>query len=592
MLSISILPKKKSSNDPSIRQYLSHEELLSDKSGYLHKLAKLTSLHAQVFDAIYIKSINLYAEFVQQLPASEAHHHSTLGGLLTHTLETTCLALTLRRGFLLPSGCDPEELTKKHELWSYAVFTGALLHDIGKVVTDQEIILCDAKGNSHCVWNPLLGFMKDYDFFNKPNQVFYRIRFKKNRQYKTHTRIPLLVAKFIIPNEGLEWLHSDPRVFHAWSSYLTGCPDEAEEIGTIVNRADGISTSENLGADTGNVSGSATKPLHQKLVTALRYLVDQGHLPINRAGAAGFLTGDSIWFVCKRVADALRDHLLTEGHSGIPTKNDRIFDILQEHKLIVPNGEKAIWKTNVLVNDKKLALTMLRFKTSIIWPSEDARPDQFTGQVLFEESSEENLTISADSDSYIDEDEEAQGDSTSYSNRSEQKTTDIVSASASGAVSNDADSNVKSSQSDDTHSSEPENLTKVESLSPAKSLGNIFLSWLKEGLNEGFINYNTEHSRVHIVADGVLLVSPGIFRDFVGHTPSENYGWKNVQKGFQKLNIHEKNSLGQNIHKFIVKGDNRASEINGMLVKEISVIFGDSFNRKLIVNQHIVPKSL
>ncbi|MGR9105928.1 MAG: TraI domain-containing protein [Gammaproteobacteria bacterium] len=75
----------------------------------------------------------------------------------------------------------------------------------------------------------------------------------------------------------------------------------------------------NLGADPNRQpTDSNVKPLHEKLLIGLGYLLNKGELPLNRNGAAGWLVGDDLWMVSERTIDMLRGHLLMEGHSGIP----------------------------------------------------------------------------------------------------------------------------------------------------------------------------------------------------------------------------------------------------------------------------------
>ncbi|MBE1189225.1 TraI domain-containing protein, partial [Escherichia coli] len=45
------------------------------------------SLSKQQFEEIYRRPLANYAELVQQLPASENHHHAHPGGMIDHGLE-------------------------------------------------------------------------------------------------------------------------------------------------------------------------------------------------------------------------------------------------------------------------------------------------------------------------------------------------------------------------------------------------------------------------------------------------------------------------------------------------------------------------
>src|SRR5699024_4921411 len=104
------------------------------------------------------------------------------------------------------------------------------------------------------------------------------------------------------------------------------------------------------------------KPLVERLITGLRYLLDNGDLPLNRRGAAGFLDDDTLWLVSKTALDKLRTHLIEEGQTGIPSRNDRLMDELQQHGLLVPNGDRAIWHCEITLDDWQQQLTCLRME--------------------------------------------------------------------------------------------------------------------------------------------------------------------------------------------------------------------------------------
>lgn len=94
---------------------------------------------------------------MQQLPASEAHHHAHAGGLLDHTLEVIATALSLRQGYLLPPDAAVETLVHLKDVWTYAVFAAALCHDLAKPAVDQKVTLLDALGQSLGAWDPWCG---------------------------------------------------------------------------------------------------------------------------------------------------------------------------------------------------------------------------------------------------------------------------------------------------------------------------------------------------------------------------------------------------------------------------------------------------
>ncbi|MGH9650707.1 MAG: MobH family relaxase, partial [Terriglobales bacterium] len=292
----------------------------------LEDLTRVTPAH---FEALYRQALRNYAAYVQQLPASEAHHHTGLGGLLDHGLEAAVLALKLRRGHLLPAGAATEVIDAQADLWSYACFTAVLLHDIGKPAMDQKVELFDKHGDELGPWDPWAGPMEAYA---------YEARFVRNRSYRLHQRAAPLLARFIVPVEGLRWLTAEREVLTAWLSVISGMPQEAGPLGSIVEEADRLSTAADLtGGVTRQAPTARVRPLHERLVTGLRHLIDSQQLPLNRPGAAGWLVGEELWLVVKTALDALRAHLLQEGQSGVPSDNRRLMDELQQRGALVPN---------------------------------------------------------------------------------------------------------------------------------------------------------------------------------------------------------------------------------------------------------------
>ena len=343
----------------------------------MRRLASLVSVSEAHFQALYRAAIERFAALVQQLPASEAHHHAGEGGLLDHSLEVAVIALQLRRGYLLPPGAAPETQAKRQDLWTYAAFTAALVHDLGKAVVDQRIQLFDGHGQSAGVWAPWQGPMSDL-------RGSYRVSFVRERQHKLHERVVPLLAPRILPPLGLSWIAGSREAFAAWLAVLSGAMEAAGPLGEILLQADQQSVARNLtGAGTvPRLASAQAKPLAERLLTGLRYLLEQGTLPLNRPGAAGFCVGEDLWLVSKRALDALREHLVAEGQPGIPARNERLMDELQQHGVLIPNGDRAVWTAEVRLGEWSQRLTLLRFPATRLWPDPKARPAAVVGSVL------------------------------------------------------------------------------------------------------------------------------------------------------------------------------------------------------------------
>lgn len=90
-----------------------------------------------------------------------------------------------------------------------------------------------------------------------------------------------------------------------------------------------------------------------------------------------------------------------------------------------------------------------------------------------------------------------------------------------------------------------------------------FLQWVTDGILSGRLKTNAVNARVHFVAEGMLLVSPGIFRDFA------NLKWDAAQKELLKLKFHRKCPDGTNIWTYRVHGEHRARGLlKGILIPD------------------------
>ncbi|MEL6963716.1 MAG: MobH family relaxase, partial [Pseudomonadota bacterium] len=315
---------------------------------------------------LYLPVFRAFAEFVQGLPASEAHHHCDEGGHLRHALEVTDIALRNRRGFVLPPGKEVEQVSAEQDVWTYAVATAALLHDIGKPLVDQVITLYGKDSTPQSVWSPWFGSMRQC------GGSYYELTFRRDRDYRLHEAIGPMIASRLMPRDGLRWLNQHTDAMAAWAKAL-GCGSAGSDIvEEIVTDADRSSVALDLAGDLKQVSGARAKPLAERLIVALRHLLDSGELPLNRKGAAAFATDKDIWLMSKRCLDAVRDSMSSQGQPGIPSRNDRLMDELQQRGMLIANSEdRAVWSATVCVPDGdsewRQSFTLLRMPRDVVW---------------------------------------------------------------------------------------------------------------------------------------------------------------------------------------------------------------------------------
>lgn len=88
-----------------------------------------------------------------------------------------------------------------------------------------------------------------------------------------------------------------------------------------------------------------------------------------------------------------------------------------------------------------------------------------------------------------------------------------------------------------------------------------FISWLVEGIRSGALAFNTPKARVHVVKEGLLLLSPAVFRAFAGDD------WRAVQKTFLKQKLTEKTAEGENFFHYRMDTERGRKPLKGMLIR-------------------------
>jgi integrating conjugative element relaxase (TIGR03760 family) len=594
----------------------------------LEHLDRRACLARPVFERDLLPAVQRFAEFVQLMPASESHHHANVGGLLAHALETTYHALVLRAGYLLPRNGGAEMVDAQRDYWTYAVFIGALLHDVGKPMTDLRIDMHRATASEPTRWLPMAGSL------NECLADQYTVKFapKAERDYGAHSRLGTALMMRLVPASALSFLGRCPDVLQELTQYLAG-EGRQGAIAEIVTKADQLSTKHNLeGGSRARFASARSVPLIEQLMGAMQEMLrHDGELPLNRDGAAGWVYDGSAWFVAKRLADAVREHIVARAgdEAGVPgeAKNDRLFDCWQEYGQVMPNPEtkQAIWHVIVHGEDAdgySHTLSVLRFPLEKLWPEgPSAFPPAMAGriEVLSKRKTAGNAGDSEDAPEAaqptvpsvatslgvpviagergaIRAPRFAQGPGKSTPRRSTVTIPDEADDDA-------RDDKTASDPHRDQLSALPQsaNATDVvhgatpvhRGAASAASRGarepseaaNAFMRWVQRGLADGSLKYNEAGAPVHFVDAGMALVSPAIFRDFALQfgepSPSargasrggpERVGLS-IQREVLRAGWHAPNPKdGTNIWTFLVssrRGSARTSRLSAVVLADV-----------------------
>ncbi|HGY2296939.1 TPA: MobH family relaxase [Pseudomonas putida] len=529
---------------------LSSESLLcaDHRKKLLERIWQYTALSEPQFNQLYLDPIRRYATYVQQLPASESHHHAYTGGMLDHGLELVACSLKLRQSYLLPSGAAPEDQAAQADAWSAAIAYGALLHDIGKIAVDLQVEYQNGE-----VWYPWHG----------PLTQPYRFRFLVGRDYKLHGAAAGLLYTQLLTSYQLDWLSSYPVLWSHLLFLLANHYDHAGPLGELVLQADRVSTAQNIGANPTKALLAPKHSLQHHLLTGLRHLV-KNEFKLNQPGAAGWLTVDHLWLVSKTATDRLRAYLLAQAVDGIPSSNIALFDELQSHGLVeaTPEG-KAVWNANVTDDDWQHRFTFLRLQPSLIW-ADAPRPDCFKGKV-------EPITDGSLPTGETNEPSPDRHPATPEVNQPV-------------AVLRDQEFDYLDDLMDmlqvpgERESGSAVEKTQSTTAPPQDAAGLAFLEWLREGVHSHRLVINDSKAKIHTVDGTFFLVTPGIFQLYIAEHPElaeaapKSEAWRLLQRQFEKLDVHVKKTNGRNIWTCTVRGPRKSGSLNGYLLRDAKSI--------------------
>ena len=551
---------------------------------HVTNIKRLFSVTDSIWSEHYYFAIKSFAEIVQEVPASEIHHHSNVGGLIDHTLETLHAGIRISHGYILPPNTEPEEITSAADRWRFAALIAILAHDIGKIVTDIEVVY-SVKGGEFKHWHPW--------YSNIPVGSEYIYRYKK-REGNTksakslHEKAAMSLLPRLLTKEATDWIFEDTELLSQLFSTVSHSTFGGQVISEIVRTADGSSVARDLGADTGvNTEHSSSVPLHEKLIVSLRKLINDGDLKRNRPGAAVWVTDKETWVVSKAGMEAVRAQLINEGHKGIPKNVVRLFEVLREHELLIPNIEgDSVWSAEIndFAKNWKQKLTFLRFNNELIWPT--SNPVVFDGEITPVDRKGNPLNTDESDKSSVAENIDVEDAIEQLTSKVEDDI-EIAPGPVTKQIQKPKVSSPTKSKNAKKQSSDQPGISSKEAKQEWKSsrqvqedilAENDFIGWLLKGIRRRHIRVNEPAAPVHILDEHIALVTPSIFILYLEKNSlkkalyEKRAGDKKIytllQKELQALDIHQKGTNGQNIAKMSVEGQRSQSELSVYLLNK------------------------
>ncbi len=218
--------------------------------------------------------------------------------------------------------------------------------------------------------------------------------------------------------------------------------------------------------------------------------------------------------------------------------------------------------------DWQQSFTFLRLQPALIWGSED-RPEAFSGTVSVSlDDNQSNAPVSPLSPKVVS--------SRPTQGRSQPDQITIEDADYLGSLLDMFE--VEKPEASD----EPSEVALKISNPPVKNAGQVFLNWVRDGIQSHKLIINDSKAKIHTVGGSVFLVTPGLFQRYVREFPGasqrtdhESEEWRWVQKEFESLKLHKKRDNGLNIWSCKIEGPRKSSKLKGYLIEDTQIIFDE-----------------
>jgi hypothetical protein len=184
--------------------------VLADWPVLLERVQTLSGVSDQQFAATYQPLLLAWATYLQHLPDPAGAGVT----LLETRLRQAEIVLARRRGVILPMGGDPEQAARQADVWTYAVFSVALLRQIGAALAPLAVALWSSRGQALGRWGPEL----------QPRGLAHVRRAAAYSIYPAPAGASqdwtLLMAGALLPDTARNWLWREPAVFDLWQQAL------------------------------------------------------------------------------------------------------------------------------------------------------------------------------------------------------------------------------------------------------------------------------------------------------------------------------------------------------------------------------------
>lgn len=312
---------------------LSFEEVVEHFAPEISSYVGVLPLEETVIDNVVMPVIRNLILHLHLLPASEAHHHSGIGGLLVHSLQTARVAVQLADQMAPPQEMTPQMRYRFRHLVPVAVSLGMLLHDCGK--TNDMAVVAENGDEWMPDAKPLTLWLDAHEH--------YFVYWRQDREHKRHELTSMRFAySRLLTQEALNYLVENRAMtlFDAVAeAVLLGSGCFAALCKSAEQRSIEDEKIEKRNACVAGVQVSV--PLMSLILRSIKALIANGEWQINSQEGPIFMTSEGVFLVVnEKTGQQIRTAAMREeGAEQVPGTTESILRILEDSGVIAVGAE-------------------------------------------------------------------------------------------------------------------------------------------------------------------------------------------------------------------------------------------------------------
>lgn len=306
------------------------DKLLATQRQLISKINYSLGFSQEEAQRLLYPVIRNYAAFVHLLPASEAHHHRGAGGLFRHGLEVAFWATQASEAIIFEPEGSPEEKIEKEPRWRFGVFLGALMHDLGKPLSD--VVVTDKPGVVE--WNPYAETLEEW--LNESGVTHYFLRWNKGR-HQRHERLATLALNMVMTSEVKRYLRlPGPELMKTLIEAISGT-SAMHPMSKLIMLADAESVKRDLKESRLNIDGNSLGvSIEPYIIDAIRSLVQSGRWKCNQMDAQVWHASQGTFIAWKQAVPSLVQKLKDNSVPAVPHDADTLADYLIDRGFALP----------------------------------------------------------------------------------------------------------------------------------------------------------------------------------------------------------------------------------------------------------------